>query len=262
MILSSNNQNSLFILRLKLLGIEGSESLNLVNAVTQKMTVTDLAACLAKTKLNKEQVKTILLNRQVEESEAEEMAQLIIETQALNAASVATNTFANSTNRLKAALGGLGSVIKAHPIMTAVTVLTSVIAIINLVKQKVDDVAREIAQNAEKAADSAKQLKDSLDGLKDYQTKIDNLVEAINSDSISQADAVEKRKELLTVQEELIKKYGHEEEVVYLGRAVRAHEGPVADEPQVLALAVPVLVEVPVGDWNLHHDVAVSACQH
>lgn len=201
-------------MRIKLLGLSGSKNINLIVSATQKLNIEELKSFASTTNLSKTELERLFILKGLSKAEAEQATNTVLSTRATQQATIANNGLINSSDKLKNVIKGLGSAIQAHPIMTAVAVITSAIAIINAIKQASEEANREIAQNAEKAADSAKQLKDSLDGLKDYQTKIDNLVEAINSDSISQADAVEKRKELLTVQEELIKKYGHEEEVV------------------------------------------------
>ena len=74
--------------------------------------------------------------------------------------------------------------------------------------------AEKAAERAREAAEEARKFKEELDEIEDYKTKVNDLVKAINSDNTSQSEAVEKRKQLLAIQEELIKKYGLEKEVI------------------------------------------------
>ena len=95
--------------------------------------------------------------------------------------------------------------------MAIITAVTLAITVFEQFKQKAEDVAREATQNA---VENANTLKSSLEDIDGYITKIDELKEALNKDDISQSEATEKRKELLKIQEELIKKYGQEKDAV------------------------------------------------
>ena len=178
------------------------------------MSLEDLALAVAKTKLNEAQIKELLLSRKLSGAIVDETTQLILHTRATREATNAHNILSRSFNSIKSLFLGLFSTIKAHPISTAITAITVAISIFGAVQQQIENDAREAARKTQEAASAVKELKESLDGMGEYQTKINDLVNAINDDNTSQADAVNKRKELLDIQNELIKKYGNEEEVV------------------------------------------------
>ena len=94
--------------------------------------------------------------------------------------------------------------------------------------QKAADAIKEAAQNAQK-------LKESFENIDDYKTKINELLTALNNDNISQSEATEKRKQLLSVQDELIKKYGNEKEVIDSITDAINGEVNALDELQVIA---------------------------
>ena len=79
-------------------------------------------------------------------------------------------------------------------------------------------VAFEVANASNEIADSAQQIgssfKETTSDLDDYQIKVEDLQETINDSSSSISDVRDARKELMSIQDELIEKYGTEEESV------------------------------------------------
>lgn len=79
-------------------------------------------------------------------------------------------------------------------------------------------VAFEVANASNEIADSAQQIgssfKETISDLDDYQIKVEDLQETINDSSSSISDVRDARKELMSIQDELIEKYGTEEESV------------------------------------------------
>lgn len=75
-----------------------------------------------------------------------------------------------------------------------------------------------IAQSQEEALrvanDTAKTLKDDVKTIDEYKVKITELQKALQSENLSQAVAYDKRKELITIQDSLIEKYGTEKSVI------------------------------------------------
>ena len=65
-------------------------------------------------------------------------------------------------------------------------------------------------QAAEKAAEKAEELNQKLKELDDYKTQIANLQKELKDNNLSQSEAYDKRKELMSIQDELIEKYGDE----------------------------------------------------
>lgn len=76
----------------------------------------------------------------------------------------------------------------------------------------------ETANASNEIADSAQQIgssfKETTSDLDDYQIKVEDLQETINDSSSSISDVRDARKELMSIQDELIEKYGTEEESV------------------------------------------------
>ncbi len=72
------------------------------------------------------------------------------------------------------------------------------------------------AQNEaiEKAKELTSTYKSNNTSLEDYKEQINTLVTELNSSNISYEDSKTKRKELMSIQDELFKKYGTEEEVI------------------------------------------------
>lgn len=198
-------------MRIKLLGLSGSTNINLIAASTNKLTLEEFKAVAATTGLERAELERLLILRGLTKEEAKQTANTILATRATQEATVANNIFGATTNSVKTALGGLGAVIKAHPIMTIITAVTLAITVFEQFKQKAEEAAREATQNA---VENANTLKSSLEDIDGYISKIDELKEALNKDDISQSEATEKRKELLKIQEELIKKYGQEKDAV------------------------------------------------
>ena len=197
-------------MQLKILGIEGATSLGLVNTVTKNMSVEDLKACLVKTKLNEEQMKQILMNHGVGASEAEGIAATLAVSQAEMAATASTGALTTATGGLSAAFRGLTVAMASNPIGAIAVAAATVIGVVSTAVTVFSNWSNSI----EDVADSANDLKKSFDDIDSYISKINDLKTALNVDSISQTEATEKRKQLLEIQEELIKKYGQEKDAV------------------------------------------------
>lgn len=76
----------------------------------------------------------------------------------------------------------------------------------------------QIAQAANEAriaaTEGAKALVEDANAIDNYKIKIGELQKALNSGNLTQGEAYNKRKELMSIQDELIGKYGTEKEVV------------------------------------------------
>lgn len=174
------------------------------------MSVEDLKACLVKTKLNEEQMKQILMNHGVGASEAEEIAATLAVSQAEMAATASTGALTTATGGLSAAFKGLTVAMASNPIGAIAVAAATVIGVVSTAVTVFSNWSNSI----EDVADSANDLKKSFDDIDSYISKINDLKTALNDGSISQSEATEKRKQLLEIQEELIKKYGQEKDAV------------------------------------------------
>lgn len=63
---------------------------------------------------------------------------------------------------------------------------------------------------ADSASEAGLKLKESADNIADYKTKIEELQNTINDSSSSYVDVTQARKDLMTIQDEMIDKYGDE----------------------------------------------------
>ena len=182
----------------------GAKSIQAVTAATEGLSIAQTKALLSTTSLEAEEIKAILATKGLEGAQLQEASAAIINAQAHNKLSVGIGGASN-------AFKGLGAVIKANPILTIASTFLLVIAGINKLKQHIDETTEELRN---KAVESANTLTESLSNLSDYTKKIEDLKNAISSDNISQSEATEKRKQLLAIQEELIEKYGKEQQAI------------------------------------------------
>lgn len=189
----------------------GSTDIQAIMLATEELSVANTAAILTTTGLSETDKIAILMARGLTEEEAKEILATTTLSTSTGTLAAIQGKAAITTAGFKNALSGLGAVIKANPLLLIVTATTLVIAGINKIKQSIDETAEELHT---KAAESADTLTESLSNLGDYQKRIEELKDAINSDDISQSEATEKRKQLLEIQEELIKKYGKEKEAI------------------------------------------------
>lgn len=189
----------------------GSTDIQAIMLATEELSVANTAAILTTTGLSEADKIAILMTRGLTEEEAKEILATTTLSTSTGTLAAIQGKAAITTAGFKNALSGLGAVIKANPLLLIVTATTLVIAGLSKIKQSIDETAEELRT---KAAESADTLTESLSNLGDYQKRIEELKDAINSDDISQSEATEKRKQLLEIQEELIKKYGKEKEAV------------------------------------------------
>ena len=88
--------------------------------------------------------------------------------------------------------------------------IQGIVELINLANKR----AEEAAERLSKAADAAKELKESENSIDEYKSKINELKAALDSGNLSQTEAQDKRRELMSIQDELIQKYGSEQTAI------------------------------------------------
>lgn len=114
--------------------------------------------------------------------------------------SSAMKTATASTKALEIAMNVFANV----GFMLAITAVTKVIS--------------ELAQAQSNAVEAAKEAtsayNDELSSIKDYKEKISELNEELNSDNLSYEETKTKRSELMSIQDELIKKFGTEKSAI------------------------------------------------
>ena len=160
-------------MQLKILGIQGATSIDLVRSATVKMATADLAATLAKTGLTSEEQKQILIERGLTAAEAE----IAVATHAHSAANVVaagtTGALTGATTGLGTALKGLKAAFLSNPITAIITVALSLITVISTVVSKIKQGAEEAKQAT---IDSARAIKESFDtAINDISNNVDTL---------------------------------------------------------------------------------------
>lgn len=84
--------------------------------------------------------------------------------------------------------------------LLAVAAITAVITVTNKLKEKVSEQIRECTSDYREATSE----------LSSYQSRVQELNDSLNSSTLSHKDAIEARKELLDIQNQLLAKYGKE----------------------------------------------------
>jgi TP901 family phage tail tape measure protein len=115
---------------------------------------------------------------------------------------------------LKGAATALTGTASAATIATgAITAVVAVIGIAIAIYQNYKQKIEEARQAAEDAANSHNELAASMD---EYKTKIISLREELDKGNLSEEEAYNKRKELISIQDELISRFGKEAEGISL----------------------------------------------
>lgn len=117
-----------------------------------------------------------------------------------------SNALKQQTLGAKAASVAMKGLAMAGNMIAMFAITTAITAV-----YKLTQVSKDVANAAQDSADSFNTSKDSLDSYKD---KVEELREKMNSSSSSIADVSDARKELLSIQTEMIKKFGDEESSV------------------------------------------------
>lgn len=175
-----------------------------LSLMTANLSKSQLRAVISSKALSNEQRIDILRANGLSEAEAK----AALATMGL---STAEGTATTTTFTLTGALKGLFQTLLANPLVAVGLAISTAVAIISTARQKAAETEQELLRQAKDNSDS---LKESLSDIDDYKTKIDELQESLKNDNLSQEEATDKRKELLAIQDELIKKYGNEKDVI------------------------------------------------
>ncbi|MDD6489178.1 MAG: hypothetical protein PUG48_05125 [Clostridia bacterium] len=152
-------------MRLRLLGIQGATSFELVSAATAKLSGKELIAALATTNLTNKERERILIEHGLSGAVLKTSMQTLAQSTANTTATVTTGALTTATSGLSAAFRGLWNVIKAHPIMTIIATVTMAISLFEQLRQQTEEASREATQNA---VNGANDLKNSLDDIDSY----------------------------------------------------------------------------------------------
>ena len=109
-----------------------------------------------------------------------------------------------STTSAKNAFSGLWTMIKANPLAIIGTVVSAGVGIWQKYKQSIEEVEQS-ATEVSQSFDTAKKE------IEEYKSKVEELQKTINASSSSYEDVTDARKQLISIQNELIDKYGSEQ---------------------------------------------------
>lgn len=115
-----------------------------------------------------------------------------------------TSVFTNFTSKAKTALKSLGASLASMAVNTAITIFVSSLI-------KLSQVSDEVAEKASNLGESYNDTKSSIE---DYKNKVEDLYKTINDSNSSVEEVTEARKNLMSVQDELITKFGTEKETI------------------------------------------------
>lgn len=228
--------------------LQMSKSVNLTNAqieqlstLTSNLSKSQLKAVLSSKSLTKEQRLAILTNIGLSDAEAKT---------ALSAMglSVAEGTATTATFSLKGALKGLWATFMANPLVLVATAIAGVISVIATASQQANEAAQQVTQQA---FDGIQTIKDTFNDIDSYKKKIKELKDSLNDSNLSQSEAADKRKELMQIQDELIKKYGEEKDTINI----------ITDAINGQADALDRLSEKSVSSWASKNQGAMSGAE-
>ena len=92
----------------------------------------------------------------------------------------------------------------------SMAVTFAVSAVANAFVKYLTDIAEAEEKARDAAIDSGKELDNQISSIDSYKTKISDLKESLDSGTLSEQDAYDVRKQLISIQDELVDKYGFE----------------------------------------------------
>lgn len=185
---------------------DGANSIDVVTNAIRGLNTENSISVIISSKLNDEEKEQLLLQIGLTREKIKD----ILATKGLTAANAEASV---ATNGLSTAFKGLGAAIKANPIGFGIGIATAVIGaavqIINKVEQAQEEAARAAKESAEEYYETSKTIDEYIDRIKELRKSLD-------SSNLSEEDAYDARKELLQIQDDLIKKFGDEAERINL----------------------------------------------
>lgn len=180
------------------------QALKSIAQVTSTLTTEQLRNVLAtKTLSQADRIRILQLQGMTKEMALQKLAEMNL-TQATNAQTAANTASTASTFSLKAAMTGLNATLKSvflsNPVGIALMGISLGVSAVTSAVSKHNQAVEEARQKAKEAADTANTLSTEIS---DLANKYIQLSEAVKTDSASKED-------LMSVQEELIKKLGIE----------------------------------------------------
>ncbi len=158
---------------------------------------------ISQSKLNAEQIKAILTSKglkgEVLKTTTAELAQTT-STNALTASEAAATTM---TNKFMFSMKGLGAALKAHPIFLAVTIFTTISAIIYKVKQNAEEASQKVDELTTSFKDQSKSLQENKSHFQELASKYEKLSKGVDSLNRNVSLSAEQHEEYLSIVNEI-----------------------------------------------------------
>lgn len=178
----------------------GTTGLRQIGAALETISAKSIVAAASTHGLTKAQAEQILMGKGLT---AEEIK-----------AALATSSFAASqgtatvaTGGFSTALKGLWAVMLANPLVSILAGVTAAAVAFVQIQKHIKQATAEAQQATKEAAQSHL---DAANSLGEYKTKIKELRDELDSGNLSEEEAYEKRKQLISIQDELVDKIGNE----------------------------------------------------
>ncbi len=183
---------------------KSADNLRDIGAACKGLNNNQLKLILSMKGLRTEQRLAILEGMGLEEQERKQTLATLGFANAENVATASTFSLKNAWNALKI-------VIASNPIGAAITAITTAVTIGTMIFSGFNQALDDTRQKARELGESINSTKSEIE---DYKTKIAELHTVINNSGSSISDVTEARKNLMSIQDELIEKFGTEKDVI------------------------------------------------
>ncbi len=183
-------------MQIRLLGLQGATSLELVINSTRRMSLENVKAALSQTNLTKEQMKAVFMAHGLAEGEAEAAAATITHTAATKGATAATGLFSGATATAKVAVKGLGAALKANPYILIIAAVVGLVAAFNSLSTAAIDAS-------EKSKEAAQKAMEVTAGLDEEKARVAELIEQYKELKDTEYVDADTREKIRDIQKEI-----------------------------------------------------------
>lgn len=166
-------------MRLKTLGVQGSTSIKAITAVIKSMSLEEAAATVATTGLTEAEKIRLLVNKGLCSTDEEAIEALAMHSAGNVATAGTTDLLSAASLKLKAALKGVWAVIKANPVLVAVSAAVAVVAGVakgvDYIMTKSDRLSEKLSETKEKISETTETITSLETKLSDAQNRMSEL---------------------------------------------------------------------------------------
>lgn len=165
-------------MRLKILGLQGSDNVKLITSATKKMRLESVKAALSVSELSEEEIAEILISHGVAEAEARQAAATLATSEANITATGTTGAFTAATKGLGVVLKGVWATLKANPFIAVVGALAVAAVAIEYFStsfeeslEKIDEAENQLSETNSELESAENQLKEVSNRISEIQSK-------------------------------------------------------------------------------------------